>query len=576
MSKPLGKAAPPGKAPPPPKAKAGCARPPPPPLLGKRPTPPSGLTAAAPGEVVGGPKLRPLFWTAVAQVPPESVWADLLPPAPFDQAQLECQFALSESRTLPSARKGVTGGAAGGGGTATPREEPRKRLRVLDDRTSQLLAIAFNRLPPPEQLATVVNTLEDFPESLPAEAVLALHSAASEQREAVEQLRQLEVAEADLAQLDLPERYLWVLGTVPACAAKLACGALIVGPARELVEIRAATEKVCSCCRTFRSSELMRKCISTALAIGNFMNRGTPRSSARGVVLPDSFLKLEELRGASPAEDSIEGGGRSPSLLDFVAQAVVNEVGARRPKELVAEVEAILQKASAARTVSLEEAESSCQQVCAAATRAWQALGELPVGAAGIKLMSERVRSICEEANTVAGFVKLAKEELSSTQRWSSAKGKSEGDKWFTGWAQFLESLAAALGRAQPPPPPVPPVPATRAALSELNVTFPVCGAKQCDKEPPLKPVGVAAPAAPQPERKNVMLDDDVRAEDLFKLMKKGSPAVEKPQPQAPPGVAEDASNRSRARAATDGHLVARSKLFPPRHDFDDKENLRL
>lgn len=283
-----------------------------------------------------------------------------------------------------------------------------------------------------------------------------------------------------------------------------------------------------------------------------------------------------------PAEASAEGGARAPSLLDFVAQAVVNEVGARHPKELRAEVEAILQKASAARTVSLEEAEASCQQVCTAAKRARQALGELQAGAAGVERVSERVRSICEEANTVAGLVKLAKEELSTTQQWSSAaKGRSEGDKWFANWAQFLESLAAALGRAQPPPPPMPPAPATRAALSELNVSFPMRGAKQCDNvalvaEPPLKPLGIAAPAAPQPERKNVMLDDDVRAEDLFRLMKKVAPAVERPQPQAPPSVAVDTSNLSRARAATDGHLVARSKLFPPLHDFNGKENLRM
>ena len=35
-------------------------------------------------------------------------------------------------------------------------EESRKKLRVLDDRTSQLLAISFNKLPPAERLTQLV------------------------------------------------------------------------------------------------------------------------------------------------------------------------------------------------------------------------------------------------------------------------------------------------------------------------------------------------------------------------------------------------------------------------------------
>lgn len=404
-------------------------------------------------EASNGPKLRPLFWTAVQQVPTESVWADLEPPAPFDQSLLEKRFALAEARSLAQTRKGP--GAP---------ETPRKRLRVLDDRTSQLLAIAFNRLPPPERLAMIVDALEDFPDGLPAEAVLALHAAASDQKEALEQLRHLDVPEAELAsQLDLPERYLWVVGTKPAFAAKLACGALIVGPARELGDLQQSFQQVCFCCQEFRNSRLIRKCISTSLAVGNIMNRGTARSGARAIVLPDSLQKLDELRGAQEMEE-LGADVRGPTLLDFVAQALVDEATTcgRTAKDLQADAEELRTFARTAQSVSLEDAEASCMKVCSAASRAKQSLADLP-DSASVHRLANRVRVICEEADKAAKLVENAKHELALTQQWSSAKGNTKGNDWFAAWASFLEQLSRALGRAR-----VPAAPSAAAATTSV------------------------------------------------------------------------------------------------------------
>ncbi|CAE8732063.1 unnamed protein product [Polarella glacialis] len=182
MSRPPGppmKAGPPGKAPPP-KAKAKPPGPPPPPGLrpagaparigGAGPPPPPGRTFGQPQADVSGPKLRPLFWQAVAQVPPQSVWGSLAPPAPFDHAVLERRFALGEPRPV-GLRKGTAGTNSN---SSLNGEEPRKRIRVLDDRTSQMLAIAFKKLPPPERFSAVVDEMEDFPEGLPSEALALL------------------------------------------------------------------------------------------------------------------------------------------------------------------------------------------------------------------------------------------------------------------------------------------------------------------------------------------------------------------------------------------------------------------
>jgi len=414
----------------------------------------------------------------------------------------------------------------------------------LDDRTSQLLAIAFNRLPPPERLVALVEHLDNFPEALPPEAVLALHAATTEQREPIEQLRQLNIPQAGIAQLDAPERYLWVLACVPGCAAKLACGALIVGPARDLRDLRLAFQKVGACCQALRASELVRKCISTSLAVGNFMNRGTARCGARAVLLPDSLLKLDELRGVvevplDPGTECSRGEGlRAPSLLDFVAQALIDEASNSRPRDFRAEAEELRAKARAAQTVCLEEAEASCKQVCLAAARARSSLGELAM-TPDVSRLAERVRLVCDEADVAAKLVRAAKEELAITQQWSCAKGKVKGDEWFAGWAQFLDQLASALGRTKPPAQRASAPSSTGSVLKEINVLHdsniaalvgkacdgathgvmrpsrgPATGGSTCGPE---ATAALASPtlAALPLQRKDAACDDDARAESF-------------------------------------------------------------
>jgi len=430
-----GKGVPPAKGlgkgmPPPPMGKGGPAKGP--------PMMPGGALSRPVNREAMGPKLRPLFWASVNQVPPESVWADLVEPAPFDKALLERQFALADSRTPTSLM------------SRSASDEPRKRVRVFDDRTSQMLAIAFNRLPPPEQVAQMVDSLEDFPDGLTSEAVLALHNAVSEHGEAVEQIRLVATNQETIAQLDVPERFLLRLSSVAFCNVKLACGALIVGSAKELMDLRLSGQKVGVCCQDLRKSKLLQKCISTSLAVGNFLNRGTARSGCRGVVLPEALLKLEELRGGTTADPSGDGGDKEKSglsVLDFVAQALVNEEGANED-DLRMEAERLLANARAASSVSLEETEASCRKISAEATKVRQAVGEVPTSP-GLARMIQRVDSICKEATLANEIARKAKEQLAKTQLWSCCKGVVKSDTWFTSWTQLLELLPRALVRAQ-------------------------------------------------------------------------------------------------------------------------------
>jgi len=496
-----------------------------------------------------------LFWQAVSQVPEESVWNRLVPPVPFNQAVLEKRFALGETRTLT--RKGTGTSSAG-----SLNDEPRKRLRVLDDKTSQMLAIAFNKLPAPEQLSKVIDELEDFPEGLPAEAIVALNAAANEQKEAVEQLRQLEVTEADLyTQLDLPERYLWVLGTKPLCAAKLACGALIVGDSCELHEIKQDCERLRRACQMLQSSTLVMKSISTCLAVGNLMNRGTSRGAAQGVVLPDALLKLEELRGiADEGVAQAADGPRGLSLLEFIAEALVMEETTsssdrRSQGRLAAEAENLRQTIRTAQSVNIAEAEASCQKICAATAKAKQGIAGHLVMPSVARLASQ-VQQITQEANLVAGLVDAAKQDLAFSQEWLSAKPNIKAADWLGGWSLFLEQLQNAISRVQlpamlPSQPKATPEP-ERVLLKDLT------NSKGSEKEgDATSNVGLPAPVKPavmepvthqaqkqfQKPKKAVKLDDDERVEDLLarmasqgatgaagSLFGRSSPQVSKPE----------------------------------------------
>lgn len=487
---------------------------------GKAPPPPpkfGGPPKAAAKAPCTGPKLRPLFWTAVAQPPPKSVWQNVVAPASFDLSFLEKNFALTTTAKAP-ARAGDSG------------PDKVKRHRVLDDRTSQNFAIAFRKLPPPERLAAVVDELEDFPDSLPAEAIIALSEATQQHQEAIEQIRQLKFTDADIGQLDLPERYLWALGRVPFCTAKLACGALLVGSACELPDLRKSGEKVGVCCQALRKSELLQKFASTALAVGNVLNRGTARAGVAAITLPDALLKFDELRTSS--NESSEG--RSDTLLDFVVQAVLNGSG-QDQASLCATIESLLCKTRAAQTVSLEDVEASCRKISQEAAKAKQGLQEVPASIA-VASLTDSIQRVNEEAEFAMMFVENARKELAKALQWSCTKTKVvKSDEWFGAWGQLLEQVLGAFARA-PAAPTAAPLQggdAPAAVLRDVSLGGARAKSRQSSASRRQSNCGVptslvpgvkggmhappkAASLAPPPTKMQAMtLDDEARAESL-------------------------------------------------------------
>merc|ERR1712137_217960 len=226
------------------------------------------------------------------------------------------------------------------------------------------------------------------------------------------------------------------------------------GSARELGDMRRAGEKVGVCCQALRSSLLLKRCISTTLAVGNLLNRGTARGNARAVPLPESLLKLDDLRSTHENVDFLSEN-KAPTLLDFIAQALIDASGTlEKANELRRECDTLLSRVRAASSVALEEAEITTRQVCAEATRVRDDIVHLNKSQVFADI-TDQVRLICEEAELALTLITRSKEELIKTQTWCSAKPGAKCNEWFLLWGQFLEQLSRALANATQPEPAV-------------------------------------------------------------------------------------------------------------------------
>jgi len=250
-------------------------------------------------------------------------------------------------------------------------------------------------------------------------------------------------------------------------------------------------------------------------------------------------------------------------LLDFLVQALVDDAGIQRFKELGPEADDLRAKARAAQMVSLEESEKCCNQICAAVSKAQRGLPEV-CGAADAKLLAEKVNLIGGEADHAAQLLANAKEELTFTQQWSCAKPKTKGHEWFETWVQFFDQLSAALAGAAPPKAPPAPAPAAlRPALKEIN-RDPGVGMKG------QVAAGIKAGSTGQGQAARAKLfDDNARAED-FDIA-----ALLAQVQQAPPVKGSSQNNSNLAADAAGQRLHAGNSIgkHVHSHEFTGKEN---
>ncbi|KAF4693518.1 hypothetical protein FOZ60_010698 [Perkinsus olseni] len=218
---------------------------------------------------------------------------------------------------------GKSGGSRSGN---APARHSRKVLKLLEDKKSHLLAIAFRPLPQPDDLVKIIAS-----GNVAALTGAQLSMLADEvpEQDFIEELHAMETRsqqEGSLAQWDTPEQYLVALSTAENAKSVLTAWAfgahvrdgLLGDPNKRLDALNAA-------CNALRESKELVDLGRVMLSIGNRVNANTARGGAE-ILSIDSLLKFDNVR--SPCDSSMtllrycvqkwkKKNSRSPSMVSM-------------------------------------------------------------------------------------------------------------------------------------------------------------------------------------------------------------------------------------------------------------------
>ncbi|CAI5493028.1 unnamed protein product [Closterium sp. Naga37s-1] len=97
-----------------------------------------------------------------------------------------------------------------------------------------------------------------------------------------------------------PERFLWSISLIPRMRRKIEALMFVRHFHTIVNDARAVIKVFCPAARAIRSSKIFRAALAAALEVGNELNRGRARGSARGFSL-DSLARLSEVRVTPPS-----------------------------------------------------------------------------------------------------------------------------------------------------------------------------------------------------------------------------------------------------------------------------------
>jgi hypothetical protein len=202
----------------------------------------------------------------------------------------------------------------------------KRLMKVLDDRKTQNLAIAFRKFPEPEAVMEAIVSVDTTKLSGEQVALLLQEFPSPDLCSEIERVENSHPEEEDhLFEWDRPEQYLLVLACIHNCKNILTvwsfavnhhskvegdCGGEFelslqtVGPTgstvrQQLADFIAACEAVCN-------STTLRSFLAVLRQVGNRMNFNTPRGNARGVAL-ESILQFDDVKSSGQGSISLLG-----------------------------------------------------------------------------------------------------------------------------------------------------------------------------------------------------------------------------------------------------------------------------
>lgn len=275
---------------------------------------------------VNAPPLRSVFWYVVPGTHgdnPSCVWHAVKSKGAdeysFSETQLVSMFKQPQqnktdgSENVANARGNIVDGQQ-----LKPSDLKKasvRVLKVLDDRKSQNLAIAFRHMPSPQVVMEAVSAVDTA--VMKGEQIVRLCAEVPSEA-LVESMRKKEDECPPDAEIfwDLPEQYLLALAVVPDSREILTIWSFSHSTSDLLGDLPAHLENLRSGMDCLLNSVALRRVLGLMLAVGNRCNANTPRGDASGFSLESLYL-FDEMKSAKSGLLST-----SISLLEFCVKQV--------------------------------------------------------------------------------------------------------------------------------------------------------------------------------------------------------------------------------------------------------------
>lgn len=451
-----GKGKGPGPPPPPaatpkePAAGKGKGKGPPPKAKAKAPGPSAKAKAAAkaPGPEPRKPEVRPripmkrLFWHSFVldedALQKKTIWGaiDNGDMDDFDMEELEELFGEHQARASSSNLMGSAGLRGRRG---------QQRIRVFEEARRRQVCVMLARLPPVEMTVEAVAEMDDvklnkdqvellLATAPPAEELAALRSAAAEHEHDVEAPR-----------WDDAEAFVLRLSEVPSFALRLQVWAFENAFDERFELYHAAATEVRFACQSLRTSPRVKRLLTLALAVGNYLNAGTPRGRADGF----NVEALSQMRTVKALQ-----AGAGATLVDYVVRQCERTSPGELDGMFAESGEAVAVRRAARHKLPdlLLELTAYHAQAEGLAKRAMAADED----ALGIRGM--RVESRLGELVALKKLFAEAEDEYKQLCSWfqeGTFRAPRPSDEFFGVWDGFLQAVRVCLeslydGRTQP------------------------------------------------------------------------------------------------------------------------------
>lgn len=173
----------------------------------------------------------------------------------------------------------------------------------------------------PKQIAEAVRTLDPLAETLSLDNVNALISNQIKPEELL-LAKAYEGDEEEVDKLNKPEKFVYYIARVPRWEQKVKTIFTMHNSKNLVKEVTATIDNVINATKEVSSSEKLKRVLASVLAIGNYMNQGTAKGSAKGFRL-DSLQKLSETKMREGGQTLLHYlasvlGKKNPEVLSLV------------------------------------------------------------------------------------------------------------------------------------------------------------------------------------------------------------------------------------------------------------------